>query len=200
MHRIATTPRPWLVIARRGSHSAAVTAARTKTAAYPVAPVAVDDDCIPLRATYSISDYLPSTPASRLSRETVLKLHRLAALAPPQTERDWRQLDDLEELVAVVQAVRDVDTSSLGLEPGAMVDARVRAEPDPVNWSAAASRVLADGPSPAVVTSGRDLLKLAQRTEGAYYVAPMPENVRTRKRSGGTAASDGTLLPSADEL
>lgn len=197
MLRLPRTIRPWHIIARR-PYSANVRPPAGRTSTAPPPPVAVDDDCIPLSATYSIADYLPSTPQS-LSRETILKLHRLAALEPPKTEQDWHQLQDLDELVAIVQAVRDVDTSILGLEEGAMVDARVRAEPEPLDWSSSSASSTADATQPI---GGPELLKLAQRTEGAYYVAPMPENVRTRKRSssGAAAADDADSHLSPDEL
>ncbi|GAA5986959.1 hypothetical protein JCM10908_000969 [Rhodotorula pacifica] len=202
MLRIVHTVRPWrIVTAVRRSYSAPATSPPSTKATTPsaAAPVPVDEDCIPLRATYSISDYLPSVTPS-LSRETLLKLHRLAALEPPSTEQGWAELQELDELVAIVQAVRDVDTSVLGLEKGEMVDARVRAEPEPVDWSSSAGRKSALEDEDAAV-GGRELLKLAQRTEGAYYVAPMPENVRTRKRSvGASAAEDENGGVSPDEL
>ena len=187
MLRLPRTVRPWQIIARRPYSAAARPPSNSQSSTRTAAPpVAVDNDCIPLSATYSIADYLPSTPQS-LSRETILKLHRLAALEPPKTEQDWHELQDLDELVAIVQAVRDVDTSILGLEEGAMVDARVRAEPEPIDWSPSSASSTADATQSI---GGQELLKLAQRTEGAYYVAPMPENVRTRKRSSsGTAAA-----------
>ncbi|GAA6014920.1 hypothetical protein JCM10207_002226 [Rhodosporidiobolus poonsookiae] len=149
--------------------------------------VPVDDLCLPLHQPYSISDYLPSpedTPS--LSRETLLKLHRLAALEPPSSEQDWADLNDLDELVAIVQAVRDVDTSALGLRPGEMVDARVRADPEPVDWDKKSEPV-------EPVDQGQRLLKLAQRTEGAYFVAPMPENVKTRKMATGSTSEEEAL-------
>ncbi|POY70014.1 hypothetical protein BMF94_7004 [Rhodotorula taiwanensis] len=189
----AQAPRPWIRTASRsfaahlsGSDAPAGSLSRPR----PTAPqqVPVDQDCIPLAATYSISDFLPATSPS-LAREALVKLHRLAALEPPTTELGWQQLQDLDELVAIVQAVQDVDTSVLGLKPGAMVDARVRAEPEPVDWTSSGDEESAHGPD----VGGRDLLKLAERTEGAYYVAPMPENVRTRKRSVSSASD-------ADEL
>lgn len=202
MLRVPGAVRPALALARRRFHSTAPPPLTAPAAG----AVEVDEDCIPLRATYAMSDYLPSTPAS-LPRETVLKLHRLAALEPPATELDWHRLTDLDELVAVVQAVRDVDTTSLGLESHTMVDARVRAESEPVDWSAASASASASVPADpahvaltAAAAGGRGLLKLAQRTEGACYVAPMPENVRTRKRSsGGGTAADASAFP-ADEL
>jgi Asp-tRNA(Asn)/Glu-tRNA(Gln) amidotransferase C subunit len=146
--------------------------------------VDVDDLCLPLKPPYSISDYLPSpadTPS--LSRETLLKLHRLSALEPPSSEQGWKDLEDLNELVAIVQAVRDVDTSSLGLKPGEMVDARVRAEAEPVDWEKK-QEVLEP------VEEGRQLLKLAKKTEGGYFVAPKPENVKRRKSSSAGSSSE----------
>ncbi|BGP15094.1 hypothetical protein JCM10213_002760 [Rhodosporidiobolus nylandii] len=184
MQRIARTLRPTLCHARC-THSCA-------TPPPPPLPRAetneleVDDLCLPLKPPYSISDYLPSpSDTPRLSRDTLLKLHRLAALEPPSTEQGWHELEDLNELVAIVQAVRDVDTSALGLKPGEMVDARVRAEAETVDWS---TKVAPLEP----VDQGQELLKLAPRTEGAYFVAPMPENVKTRKRS--TASSGEEVL------
>lgn len=147
--------------------------------------VPVDDLCLPLKPPYDISDYLPApsdTPS--LSRETLLKLHRLSALEPPSSEAAWKDLEDLNELVAIVQAVRGVDTSSLGLKPGEMVDARVRAEAEPVDWE---KKVDALEP----VESGRELLKLAKKTEGGYFVAPKPENVKRRKSSSAGSLSEG---------
>ncbi|BGP54836.1 hypothetical protein JCM8202_003342 [Rhodotorula sphaerocarpa] len=185
MLRTARIARAWTVITRRPYSS--------RPSPSPAGLVAVDEDCIPLRATYSIADYLPKSPPS-LSRDTLLKLHRLAALEPPASEHAWRDLQDLDELVAIVQAVRDVDTSVLGLEPGAMVDARVRAEPEPIDWSTSSMRP-AERDEPRL--DSRELLKLAQRTEGAYYVAPMPENVRPRKRSVSGSEPEA---PSPDEL
>ncbi|GAA5990977.1 hypothetical protein JCM11641_007724 [Rhodosporidiobolus odoratus] len=149
--------------------------------------IQVDDLCIPLEPPYSISDYLPSpSQTPTLSRETLLKLHRLAALQPPHTEQGWNDLKDLDELVAIVQAVRHVDTGSLGLQPGEMVDARVRAEDEPVDWE---TKVELREP----VEQGQELLKLAPKTEGGYFVAPSPQNIKTRKPSL-TGSSDESVL------
>ncbi|GAA5822197.1 hypothetical protein JCM11251_004888 [Rhodosporidiobolus azoricus] len=187
MLRVARTARPvshWV----RSIHSSAIHF-------YPLPPpprtdsVEVDDLCLPLKPPYSFSEYLPApadTPS--LSRETLLKLHKLAALAPPTTEEGWRDLEDLNELVAIVQAVRDVDTSALGLKPGEMVDARVRAMAEPVNWE---KKLNVYEPT----EQGQRLLKLAPRTEGAYFVAPLPENVKRRKTTSSASSSEDELLP-----
>ncbi|GAA5827512.1 hypothetical protein JCM3770_000538 [Rhodotorula araucariae] len=190
MIRTARIARPW-ALCTRSSHSSAPSPPRRPPRA---PPVDVDDLCIPLQAPYAIADYLPAPSATpALDRPTLLKLHRLAALEPPTTDEGWADLDDLDDLVAIVQAVRGVDTSALGLKDGEMVDARVRAEPPLVDWSAVPVPEAAQDPPAA---QGQELLKLAKRTEGAYYVAPMPENVRTRKRS---ASSEAASALSEDE-
>ncbi|BGO90855.1 hypothetical protein NBRC10512_003335 [Rhodotorula toruloides] len=182
MLRIARQNLPWRILGR-ASYSATPSPPRPPVRPAPPGPVPVDDLCIPLEPTYSLSDYLPADSPS-LPRETLLKLHKLAALQPPTTEEGWKQLEALDELVAVVQAVRDVDTSALGLEAGEMVDARVRAEPEPVDFDL--PRLAKDEDE----VGGQALLKLASRTEGAYYVAPMPENVRTKKRNSTSEVLD----------
>ena len=192
MLRTARIARPWALLSTRATHSAASSPPPRPVRPRPP-PVPTDDLCIPLSAPYSLSDYLPApTHSPSLDRATLTKLHRLAALEPPAPDDDraWAALTDLDELVAIVQAVRDVDTSALGLAPGEMVDARVRAEPLPVDWSSKATTAAAAADEPHEA-QGQALLGLARRTEGAYYVAPMPDNVRTRKRSSSAAASSG---------
>ncbi|GAA6037788.1 hypothetical protein JCM8097_005035 [Rhodosporidiobolus ruineniae] len=178
-HRLAPT------LLRR-THSCA-THLSTPSPPPPSSPpdaLAVDDLCVPLRPPYSIQDYLPTaSSAPKLSRETLLKLHRLAALEPPSSEQGWTDLEDLNELVAIVQAVRDVDTSSLGLKQGEMVDARVRAEAEPVDWDSKRAPL-------EPVEEGQELLKLAPRTEGAYFVAPLPENVKRRKKRASSSEEE----------
>ncbi|GAA5945466.1 hypothetical protein JCM3775_003704 [Rhodotorula graminis] len=195
MLRTARIARPWALVSTRATHSATAAPPSPRPLRPRPAPVPTDDLCIPLSSPYSLSDYLPAPGQSpSLDRATLVKLHRLAALEPPAPDDDhgWAALADLDDLVAIVQAVRDVDTSALGLRPGEMVDARVRAQPRPVDWSSSSSTAAveqgtADEPRPDA--RGQALLKLASRTEGAYYVAPMPDNVRTRKRSSSSAAS-----------
>ncbi|BGP31328.1 hypothetical protein JCM10296v2_003092 [Rhodotorula toruloides] len=183
MLRISRQNVPWRILGRVSYSATSSPPPRPPVRPAPLGPIPVDDLCIPLEPTYSLSDYLP-VESSSFPRETLLKLHKLAALQPPTTEEGWKQLEALDELVAVVQAVRDVDTSALGLEAGEMVDARVRAEPEPVDF---------DLPRPAKdedEVGGQALLKLASRTEGAYYVAPMPENMRTKKRNSTSELLD----------
>ncbi|GAA5886668.1 hypothetical protein JCM5296_005365 [Sporobolomyces johnsonii] len=166
----------------------------------PGPPLEVDDLCLPLHAPYTLSSLLPSPSSSRtptLSRETLLKLHHLAALVPPASEAEWADLAaPLDELVSLVQAVRDVDTSSLaarlreGESEDELVDARVRAEAQPGEWDQRrrGAKVHDDDKEGLEVERER-LLALAERREGAYYIAPMPENVRTRKRASNAAAA-----------
>lgn len=133
----------------------------------PIVPV--DSLCIPLRSPYSIASFIPSpTP---LSRATLTKLHRLAALNPPTTEEGWAELEDLGGLVAIMEGVRGVDTSALGK---GIVDARVR------------ERGVESGEQEVweEEVGGRSLLELAEVREGDYYIVRTPEGIRTKKRGG----------------
>lgn len=76
-----------------------------------------------------------------------------------------------------------------------MVDARIRAEPEPIDLFAKdkgrAKEVLE--------VEGEVLLQGAERREGRFFVAQMPENVRRRKSStsnlGNAIADDGEGEP-----
>ncbi|ORY53404.1 hypothetical protein BCR35DRAFT_18082 [Leucosporidium creatinivorum] len=148
--------------------------------------IAVDSLCIPLSPPYSLASYLPTQPTP-LSRQTLLHLHRLSALQPPQTEEEWKELDDLNGLAAIIEGIRMVRLGE-GAAEGEMVDARVRGE----------ATELLDRPrrkeqeqeeqenDPAF---GRRLLDLAEVKEGSYYTAPTPSNVRGKKRGGSSSAS-----------
>ncbi|GAA5863129.1 hypothetical protein JCM1840_002479 [Sporobolomyces johnsonii] len=180
----------------RLKHSCATALSTPPPLSSPAPPLEVDDLCLPLRAPYTLSSLLPSPSSSRtptLSRETLLKLHHLAALVPPASEAEWADLAaPLDELVSLVQAVRDVDTSSLTRRlregEGELVDARVRAEAQPGEWDQRRGAKVHDDDEGLEVERER-LLALAERREGAYYIAPMPENVRTRKRASNAAAA-----------
>ncbi|GAA5960060.1 hypothetical protein JCM21900_004035 [Sporobolomyces salmonicolor] len=177
--------------ALRLKHSCASALSTPPTPGSSSVPLEVDDLCLPLRAPYTLASLLPSPsrPPPALSRATLLKLHHLAALAPPASEAEWAALAaPLAELVGLVQAVRDVDTSALAPLPpaGELVDARVRPESQPsLEWDPRGGRAAPEAPE----VERERLLALAARREGAYFVAPMPENVRTRKRASRAAAA-----------
>ena len=163
------------------SSSSSFPHATPAAAAPPVVPV--DELCIPLAPPYSIASYIPSpTP---LSRETLTKLHRLSALEPPTTEEGWKELEQLGDLAAIIEGIRLVPTSSLlSGSQGQMVDGRVRGQAVELEPGSGGSVDMSDG-------FGRELLKLAEVTEGSYYTVPTPQNVRGKRR-GSATVSEGS--------
>ena len=154
-------------------------------------PLEVDDLCLPLTSPYSLSSLLPSNSSSSpspLTPETLSKLHKLSALLPPDSQdpSTCSHLEGLDELISIVQAVRSVDTSSLGLKQGEMVDARIRAEPEPINFD---QKSRGGRPVEELEVEGEVLLKGAERREGRFFVAQMPENVRRRKSTNSNSSS-----------
>ncbi|SCV70839.1 BQ2448_3601 [Microbotryum intermedium] len=138
--------------------------------------IPVDCLCIPLSPPYSLLSHLPSSPPP-LSRETLLKLHRLSALEPPQTEQEWDQLKGLDRLVALVEGVRSIETGSIKADSEAgFVDARIRANAQEEDGLDMKRQNHEDIPSSTY-------LSLASTTRGAYYVVPTPENVRGKRSS-----------------
>jgi hypothetical protein len=144
--------------------------------------IPVDSLCIPLSPPYSLASYLPTNPPP-LSRETLLHLHRLSALEPPTTEAEWKELEDLGPLAAIIEGIRGADLGD-GRERE-MVDARVRGQATELEPLQAKQQTEEEDPA-----FGRNLLKLAQVTEGAYYTAPTPSNVRGKKRAGSAGAKE----------
>ncbi|GAA5970218.1 hypothetical protein JCM3765_005376 [Sporobolomyces pararoseus] len=151
----------------------------------------VDDLCLPLTSPYSLSSLLPpssSSSPSPLTPETLSKLHKLSALLPPDSQdpSTCSHLQGLDELISIVQAVREVDTSSLGLKKGELVDARIRAEPEPIDLEKAGG----GRPVEELEVEGEVLLKGAERREGRFFVAQMPENVRRRKSTNSNSSAE----------
>ncbi|GAA5845014.1 hypothetical protein JCM5353_003395 [Sporobolomyces roseus] len=138
--------------------------------------IEVDSLCLPLTSPYTLSSLLPSSP-SPLSSETLSKLHKLSALLPPSPAdpTTHSHLSGLDELISIVQRIREVDTSSLGLKEGEMVDARIRAEAEPIDLARKGRN------KEELEVEGERLLECAEKREGGYFVAQMPENVRRRK-------------------
>ncbi|GAA5927436.1 uncharacterized protein JCM15063_005899 [Sporobolomyces koalae] len=166
---------------------------------YSRAPqIEVDDLCLPLSSPYTLSSLLPTVP-SPLTNETLDKLHRLSALLPPSSSgtivkdyEDSKHLEGLSELVQIVETVRSVDTSSLGLEPGQSIDARVRAKSIPIDLFESSS----NAPTSDERYDQFELWKLAKRHQGRFFVAQMPDNVRTRKQpSSGIDHEDSQFEP-----
>ncbi|KIJ26969.1 hypothetical protein M422DRAFT_37979, partial [Sphaerobolus stellatus SS14] len=117
-----------------------------------------------------------SYPSPTLSNETLLKLHSLAALVPPEegTPEFATLKEEVEDLVRVVEAVRVAPDSE------SAVDVREQKEgvPSPTDariWPKDVGVRFQDekdlkefeesGPP-----KGRELLKLSERTKGEFYV------------------------------
>lgn len=140
--------------------------------------VPTDSLCIPLSPPYSLAAHIP--PPTPLPRETLLKLHRLAALVPPATEKEWAELDDLGGLVAIMEGVREFHPE--GKTEG-MVDARVRG---------VEAEILSREEEPGekgVLEEG--WVEMAKVRDGAYFVVRTPEGIRGKVRAGKVEEEDG---------
>ncbi|GAA5851804.1 hypothetical protein JCM3766R1_001468 [Sporobolomyces carnicolor] len=163
--------------------------------------VPVDDLCLPLSCPYSLESIAPPPSSQVVVNEATLdKLHRLSALVRPSSQED-DYLEGFDELVSIVDRVKLVDTSSIG--PG-MVDARIRAlPPRPAPAPPSSSRPPPietkrerqqqqreqeeeeeDEPEERLtMISGERLLQGAKATRGRFFVARIPDNVRTRNNN-----------------
>jgi hypothetical protein len=162
------------------------------------APVPVNDLCIPLSAPYSITSLLtsassassspspsspsPSSPSSPslLSEPTLRKLHKLSSLPYPSCT-----VEEVSDLIGVIEGVRGKGVSELLAE----LERREKEEGDEqggeeVGWGRSVVKIDGSGEEQGgeVVTrpqgaegsekepSGRELLELAQRQKGDFYV------------------------------
>ncbi|GAA5884401.1 hypothetical protein JCM16303_003674 [Sporobolomyces ruberrimus] len=159
-------------------------------------PLEVDSLCLPLASPYTLSSLLPppSSSTSPLTPETLSKLHTLSALLPPSPTTSTH-LKGLSSLISIVENIRTIDTSSLNLKPGEMVDARIRVqdeeEVEPIDLFANQK----GKPKEALEVDGETLLRGAERREGRFFVAQMPENVRRRKSSSTSNSAEGEEEP-----
>jgi len=124
---------------------------------------------MPITPTWSVHKLLSSYPSPKLSPATIQKLYHLSALVPPEegTPEHEKITKDLEEMVRLVEAVRQVDTS------GVVVDGRGEVEDADRMHPISLEETKKDG-------YGVDLLKHASRTQEGYYVV---EADRTRRRN-----------------
>ncbi|KAG7449404.1 uncharacterized protein BT62DRAFT_945640 [Guyanagaster necrorhizus] len=120
------------------------TATRTET----------DEFGIPLKPTWSVNELLSSYPTPTISPATLIHLHDLAALIPPEegSKKFDKVKGELEELVRLVEAVKLVDTKGVDLDA-----ATERMDNRQLN-------------APPLDASGRSLLKHAARTVDGFYV------------------------------
>ncbi|KAK0556305.1 GTPase of the mitochondrial inner membrane that associates with the large ribosomal subunit [Tilletia horrida] len=130
---------PSTVVNPSGARSFSTSAARRERSAHEdrdTPTVAVDSDGIPTMPTWSVQEMLDEgaveVEAGMLSDETLIKLHRLAALRPPKTEAERAGLRaELRPMVELATSVRasEIDPAYFsewtGEKEGVFVDARV---------------------------------------------------------------------------
>jgi hypothetical protein len=146
--------------------------------------VPVNELRIPLEPAYSIDSLLSSassapSPSSLLSEPTLRKLHKLSALPYPSCTAE-----EMSDLIGVIEGVRGKEVSELL----AQLERREREEGgeqgEEVGWGRRVVKIDVSGEEQggkAGITleteegrekepSGRDLLGLAQKTKGDFYV------------------------------
>ena len=77
----------------------------------------VDSCGIPIQPTWSVHQLLESYPCPKLSSATIDRLYELSALAPPKkcTLQYEKVKNDLEDMVKLVEAVKQVNTNGVPL-------------------------------------------------------------------------------------
>ncbi|KAL7008614.1 hypothetical protein EMMF5_001876 [Cystobasidiomycetes sp. EMM_F5] len=128
----------------------------------------VDEDGIPVKAAYSIKQFLASLPQPAISDQQFMHLHKLAALTPPPPDSlaFQQKKAELEELVRLVEGVRDASLASHDSHD-TLPDGRIWPEGEgmPLDWN----RRPEDIPKDALTASGRELLRLANKTHLAGF-------------------------------
>ncbi|KAF8803795.1 hypothetical protein BYT27DRAFT_7195137 [Phlegmacium glaucopus] len=116
----------------------------------------VDSCGIPLQPTWSVHQLLESYTSPKLSPTTIDRLYELSALAPPKrhTLQYEKMKRDLEDMVKLVEAVKQVNTNEVCLagrgekEDGDRTQQNLQFEEE----------------------RGKSLLKYAARTENGLYI------------------------------
>jgi hypothetical protein len=140
----------------------------------------VDDLGVPLRATWSVRKLLSTYPAPELSDDTLTRLHRLSALNPPESgsrEREALRLE-LQELLCLVEAVKLVDTSTLGgagPEHAVIPDSRIWAEGRGMDLQDVDAKHIDDSEA-----RGEALLRHASKQVDGQYVVESAPRARGR--------------------
>jgi hypothetical protein len=124
--------------------------------------VETDEFGLPLKPTWSVKELLSSYPPPTLEPETLVKLHKLAALKPPpQGSEEFGKLrSELSELIKLVEAVKTIEVDKGGEE--GIPDGRIWQEGRGISFDEDLSR--------AEEPSGRALLEHAGRTAEGFYV------------------------------
>ena len=133
----------------------------------PRVDVESDEDGIPTRPTWSVNDLLSSYPRPTISPATLKHLHALSALIPPEegSPEHAKLTEEMQDLVKLVEAVKLVNTESVGDENG-IPDGRIWAEGTGIDLEAEPI------PVDENEVQGRGLLEYAQNVspEGLYLI------------------------------
>ena len=129
--------------------------------------VETDEVGIPIRPTWSVNKLLSSYPKPTISPVTLKHLHALGALIPPEegSPEHAKLTEEMEDLVKLVEAVKLVDTDSIGDENG-VLDGRIWAKGTSIDLDAEST------PAMENEVGGCDLLKYAKNIspEGLYLI------------------------------
>ena len=119
--------------------------------------VEADEDGIPVRPTWSINSLLSFYPKPTISPATLKHLHTLSALIPPEegSSEHERLTGEMQELVKLIEAVKLINTNSLGGGDG-IPNGRIWVEGTGIDPDAEPT------PVDKKEVQGRDLLKFAK--------------------------------------
>lgn len=142
--------------------------------------VPVDEDGIPLQPSYSITSFLSSLPAPKISDEQFIHLHKLAALIPPSpdTPEFEEKKKALQEMVRLVEGVRPTEDASRTKQTMEIPDGRIWPENEgiQIDWNAVLEppqrgrRPASNKDNLAEQDNGKVLLELASKQVAGYYV------------------------------
>lgn len=115
----------------------------------------VDSCGIPVQPTWSVHQLLESYACPKLSSTTIDRLYELSALAPPKKDnlQYEKMKEDLEDMVKLVEAVKQVNTNGVSLVG--------RGEKEDGDRTQQNSQFEGE--------HGQTLLKYAARTENKFY-------------------------------
>lgn len=115
----------------------------------------VDSCGIPVQPTWSVHQFLESYARPKLSSTIIDRLYELSALAPPKkdTQQYEKMKKDLEDMVKLVEAVKQVNTNGVSL-----VGRGEKEDGDRIQQN-----------SQFEGEHGQTLLKYAARTENKFY-------------------------------
>ena len=115
----------------------------------------VDSCGIPVQPTWSVHQLLESYASPKLSSTTIDRLYELSALASPKedTLQYEKMKKDLEDMVKLVEAVKQVNTNGMSL-----VGRGEKEDGDRIHQN-----------SPFEGEHGQTLLEYAARTENGFY-------------------------------